>query len=104
MNDSNVFADLADETLNIFLSIGSILPYLVGFIAIIVASQTIWHRVRNSVDAGDSFNSLKTVTSGGLLLVHNYCPVFYTYLARLWVVANLPTRPITAQVKSIRRV
>lgn len=64
MNDSNVFADLADETLNIFLSIGSILPYLVGFIAIIVASQTIWHRVRNSVDAGDSFNSLKTVTFG----------------------------------------
>ena len=64
MNDSNVFADLADETLNIFLSIGSILPYLAGFIAIIVASQTIWHRVRNSVDTGGSFNSLKTVTFG----------------------------------------
>lgn len=64
MNDSNVFADLADETLNIFLSIGSILPYLAGFIAIIVASQIIWHRVRNSVDTGGSFNSLKTVTFG----------------------------------------
>jgi taurine transport system permease protein len=64
MNDSNVFADLADETLNIILSIGSILPYLAGFIAIILASQTVWHMVRKSVDLGDSFNSLKTVTFG----------------------------------------
>ena len=64
MSDSNVFSDLADETLNIVISMISIVPYVIGFIVIIIASQSIWHMVRKGVAVGDSYNSLKTVTFG----------------------------------------
>ncbi|MDP6968685.1 MAG: ABC transporter permease subunit [Gammaproteobacteria bacterium] len=64
MHESSVFSDLANETLNIIISISSILPYLFGYIVIILASLFIWRTVRRGVSLGKNYNSLKTVTFG----------------------------------------
>ncbi len=64
MNESSVFYDLAMETVAILLSVGSVLIYLFGYIAIILVSLFIWRLVRKSVSLGKNFNSLKTVTFG----------------------------------------
>jgi hypothetical protein len=52
MNESSVFSDLAKETLNIIISIGSILPYVFGYIVIILVSLFIWRTVRRGVSLG----------------------------------------------------
>jgi hypothetical protein len=46
MNESSVFSDLAKETLNIIISIGSILPYVFGYIVIILPKLTPRRTVR----------------------------------------------------------
>lgn len=63
MNE-NVFAQLGGETLSIIASLGPALMALGIYIAVIIATQAIWHMARTKVVPGDSFNSLKTVTFG----------------------------------------
>ncbi len=59
-----IFADLGGELLTMLLSIVSVLPALIGYVAIILLFMFVWGLIRNRLNKTQDFTSLKTVTFG----------------------------------------
>ena len=59
-----IFVDLGNELKTLFVAILGALPFLIGYVLIILAAMFIWRFVRARMTPKNDFTSLKTVTFG----------------------------------------
>ena len=93
MNESSVFYDLAMETGAILISVGSVLEYLFGYIAIILVSLFIWRLVRKTVSRGNNFNTLKILKTLNILMTDKACAPGNKTLMYVGTTDNKSTTP-----------
>jgi len=60
----SVIVQLFDELVTVLQTMLQILPYLVGYVALIMATTVIWRVVKRFLTPKSDFGSLKTVTFG----------------------------------------
>lgn len=60
----NIFGQLASELFGIFTTFVMVLPYLVGYILLIMLTLVVWRFVRRFMTPKKDFGALKTVTFG----------------------------------------
>ncbi len=59
-----IFADLSGELISLFVSLIKALPYVIGYVVLILLALSLWNVIKKKLSPTQDYTSLKTVTFG----------------------------------------